>query len=38
VTAADPGFFLNNEKTMVVYTWSYEPGTSSAGLWALAAP
>jgi hypothetical protein len=37
VSAADPQFFLNNEKTVIVYTWSYLAG-SSAGLWTLPAP
>jgi hypothetical protein len=37
VTQADPGFFLNAEKTTIIYTWSYQAG-SSAGLWTLAAP
>jgi hypothetical protein len=37
VSAADPQFLLNNEKTVIVYTWSYLAG-SSAGLWTLPAP
>jgi hypothetical protein len=37
VTAADQEFFLNAEKTAIVYVWSYEPGSSS-GLWTLPVP
>jgi hypothetical protein len=37
VSAADTQFFLNKEKTVIVYTWSYLSG-SNAGLWTLAAP
>jgi hypothetical protein len=37
VTQADPSFYLNAEKTTIIYTWSYDT-SASAGLWTLAAP
>jgi WD40-like Beta Propeller Repeat len=37
VSQADPTFFLNSEKTTIVYTWSYQAGAST-GLWTLPAP
>jgi hypothetical protein len=37
VSYADPYPFMNAEKTTILYSWSYRPGTTS-GIWALPVP
>jgi len=37
VSVADPYVYLNAEKTLIVYTWSYQPG-ANAGLWTHPVP